>query len=132
MNNKVPETVPCGIPLRTVFYPAISGRRKFSSQKCDFSPQNSSHLYYSAYKLAFRNLKKPQKHFTQISLLQISGKSLIKIINNKGPKTVPCGIPLRTLFETDNTPTPFILTCCSLWHKKALIHAISFLSPYMT
>src|SRR3989442_15912367 len=61
-----------------------------------------------------------------LRLLQTSGKSLMKIINNKGPKTVPCGIPLRTLFDPDNTP--FILTCCILLHKKASIHAISFSS----
>jgi len=30
------------------------------------------------------------------ALLQLSTKSLIKIINNKGPKIEPCGIPLRT------------------------------------
>src|SRR5437867_9311115 len=61
-----------------------------------------------------------------LRLLQTSGKSLMKIIINKGPKTVPCGIPLRTLFDPDNTP--FILTCCILLHKKASIHAISFSS----
>src|SRR2546425_9361165 len=59
-----------------------------------------------------------------LRLLQTSGKSLMKIINNKGPKTVSCGIPLRTLFDPDNTP--FILICCILLHKKASIHAINF------
>ena len=43
------------------------------------------------------------------------------MINSKGPKTVPCGIPLRTFLDPDSAP--FILTCCTLLHKKASIHA---------
>ena len=45
------------------------------------------------------------------------------IINNMGPKTVPCGIPLITSVHSEKKP--FInLTLCFLKHKKDLIHPV--------
>jgi len=33
---------------------------------------------------------------------QTSGKSLMKIINNSGPRMLPCGIPLITFIHDEN------------------------------
>jgi len=42
-------------------------------------------------------------------LLQLSTKSLIKIINNERPKIELCGIPLRTSFQEEKKKTPIII-----------------------
>src|SRR6266516_2501797 len=115
-------------PLLTVFYIyphlasyTISLTNQNCADHCHLIFHNQICLKYFCTFLHHQQIKK-----ILLKFLQTSAKSLIKMINNNGPKTVPCGIPLRTLFEKDNTP--FILTCCILWHKKASIHAISFLS----
>ena len=52
----------------------------------------------------------------------MSGKSFINIMNSSGPKTVPCGIPLKTSLRDD--AEPLIFTYCVLQHKNDLIHDI--------
>jgi len=61
--------------------------------------------------------------YTFPNCLQISGKSLMYVINNMGPRIVPCGIPLITLVYSEKKP--FInFTLCFLKHKKDLIQFI--------
>ena len=56
-----------------------------------------------------------------------SGISLTNIINNSGPMTLPCGIPLRTIANMDRQPS--MDTCCFLPFKKSEIQHQSF--PWM-
>ena len=58
-----------------------------------------------------------------------SGRSLINITNNRGPSTLPWGIPLVTFLGSDNSP--FITTCWVLLLRNDLIQwIISPLIPY--
>ena len=50
------------------------------------------------------------------------GMSLMYVKNNKGPSTVPCGTPDNTSSLSDFVPS--ITTCCFLFERKDLIHAL--------
>ena len=50
------------------------------------------------------------------------GMSLMYVKNNKGPSTVPCGIPDNTSSLYDFIPSS--TSCCFLFERKYLIHAL--------
>ena len=50
------------------------------------------------------------------------GMSLMYVKNNKGPSTVPCGTPDNTSSLSDFVPSS--TTCCFLFERKDLIHAL--------
>ena len=59
------------------------------------------------------------------------GISLMKIINNMGPITEPCGTPLKTSFHCESFPATF--THCVLFFKKDFIHSsISPVNPRLS
>jgi len=58
-----------------------------------------------------------------------SRKSLMYIKNNTGPRMLPCGIPLSTLYHPEYEL--FNPTRCFLLHRKSLIHcSVILLTPY--
>ena len=64
-----------------------------------------------------------------IRLLTTSGMSLMKIINKRGPRTLPCGMLLMTCVSREDTPA--IETFCLLPMRNDLTHVIIFpLMPY--
>ena len=59
----------------------------------------------------------------------LSIMSLMKMINNNGPRTLPCAIPLVTLDHVEYVP--LITTRCELFVKKVLIRSrIGLVIPY--
>ena len=52
-----------------------------------------------------------------------SSKSSMKILNNKGDLTDPCGTPAGQICVDDRTPGSF--TCCVLAWRKLFVHSHS-------
>ena len=50
------------------------------------------------------------------------GMSFMKVTNNKGPRTVPCGTPEHT--GNGSLASWFTTTVCSLFVRKDLIHVL--------
>ena len=59
-----------------------------------------------------------RKHI--IGVGTIHGRSFIYKIKSKGPKTIPCGIPLLT--KRNSEYTPIMVTQCDVLPRKFLIH----------
>ena len=59
-----------------------------------------------------------------------SGRSFMKMTNNNGPSTDPCGIPDVTGFHDDSSP--WTITCWVRFPKKFSIHDTAFgFIPYL-
>jgi len=59
------------------------------------------------------------------TVFRTSGKSLIYITNNNGPRLLPCGMPLKTANQLENFPLTRTLKCLSL--RNAFTHLINLL-----
>jgi len=74
----------------------------------DKTPQSHEICLNNLASSAYKNSSDPLLHF--------SNKSLMKIMNNKGPRIEPWGIPLSTSLQKEKKP--LILTLCRLFNRK--------------
>ena len=74
------------------------------------------------FKICLNNFASSAYKNKSAPLVQQAVKSLIKIINNNGPRIEPCGIPLRTCLQYEKKP--LTRTLCLLLTKKDSIHLI--------
>ncbi|CAL4251130.1 unnamed protein product [Meganyctiphanes norvegica] len=92
-----------------------SSCRSFCSFSC--APSNSGLLLFILGTLQYILLSSANKHTGQSTHF---GRSFMNIRNRIGPRTDPCGTPLRTSNSSDSTPR--IITFCLRFSRKACIH----------
>ena len=113
----------------TLHFVALKGRchladhlSRFCRSFCNLFPPSDRTVPY--------NLQSSTKSLQMFNCTSL-GMSLMKIINNIGPITEPCGTPLKTSIHCESFPATF--THCFLCFKKYFIHSsISPLNPRLS